>query len=97
MRACIQHALRGLFDGVAVFVAEWLAREAGPRKVVVDDGVGVAVVAFQTSTGVSHPGVVHRAGEHAKGEQCGVVDKENFVTADDFIVQIADGDELAAL
>ena len=44
MGAGVEHALGGLFDGGAVFVAEWLASEAGPWKVVVDDGVGVAVI-----------------------------------------------------
>ena len=89
-------ALGGLFDGGAVFVAEWLACEAGPGVVVVDDGVGVAVIAFQASAGVTHPRVVHGAGEYAEGEQRSIVDKENFVAADDFFVQLADGDELAA-
>lgn len=38
----VEHALGGLLDGGAVFVAEWFASEAGPRVVVVDDGVGDA-------------------------------------------------------
>ena len=29
----VEHALRGLFDGGAVFVAEWLARKAGPEQI----------------------------------------------------------------
>ena len=80
-----------------MFVAEWLASEAGPGVVVVDDGVGVAVSTLQTAASLSHPGVVHRAGEYPEGEQRGVVYKENFVTADDVTVQITDGNELAAL
>ena len=33
MGAGVEHALSGLFDGGAVFVAEWLAREAGPKQI----------------------------------------------------------------
>ena len=33
MGAGIEHALRGLFDGGAVFVAKWLASEAGPEQI----------------------------------------------------------------
>ncbi len=42
MGAGVEDALGGLFDGVAVFVADRFASVAGPRVVVVDDGVGVA-------------------------------------------------------
>ena len=62
MGSGIEHALRGLFDGGAVFVVEWLASEAGPRVVVVDDFFGVAVSTLLAATSCTDPSVVHRAG-----------------------------------
>ena len=53
-----------------MFVAEWLACEAGPGVVVVDDGVGVAEITFQSSAGEAHEGVVHAAGHDAEVKQC---------------------------
>ena len=67
--AGVEHALGGLFDGGAVFVAEWLASEAGPGVVVVDDGVGVAEITFQSSACEAHEGVVHGAGHDAEVKQ----------------------------
>ena len=84
MGAGIEHALRGLFDGGAVFVAECFASEAGPGVVVVDDGVGVAEITFQSSAGEAHEGVVHAAGHDAEVKQCGVINCETQITDDGF-------------
>ncbi len=66
--AGVEHALGGLFDGVAVFVAEWFASEAGPRVVVVDDASGVAVAAFESAAYIFHPSHVHARGDDAEVE-----------------------------
>ncbi len=71
------------FDGLAVFVAECIACEAGPWVVVVDDGVGVAITALKATTGEAHEGVVHRAGHHAEVKQCGVGQCVDQVAHDD--------------
>ena len=78
-----EHALSCLFDGVSVFVAEGFASEAGPRVVVVDDGVGIAEAAFKAPACKAHEGVVHDAGQDTEVKQCGIRNHCVGVTAYD--------------
>ncbi len=64
LRACVQHSLRGGFDGLALRVAGVI----GPGEVVIDDAGGITISAFQSPTGVTHPGVVHGAFENTEME-----------------------------
>ena len=55
LRPRIEHALGGGLDGGALLVGGRL----GPGEVVVDDVLGVPVVAFESTAGVADLGHVH--------------------------------------
>ena len=65
--------------------------EVGPGELVVEDGVGVAIVAFQPTAGVTHPSVVHRTAENAEVNRQSTRKAVNQVAHDDICFQEAYG------
>ena len=59
--ARVEDALSAPLDGCAL-----LGSRAGSDKVVVDDGVGIAIVAFEPARNCAHPGIVEFAGHNTK-------------------------------
>ena len=73
-----------------------MAAGEGEGEVVVYDGVGISVIAFQTACHGTHKGVVHGAAQDAEMVGCGVGQAEYQIAGNGVAVEIADGDEGAA-
>ncbi len=67
----------------------------GPHEVVVNDVLGIAVIALQPPGHNAHPCVVHARGQYAEVVQRRVGDDEGEVGDDHGVVDEADGDVLA--
>ena len=74
-----------------------LLRGRWPREVVVNDVLGIAVVAFQPPRHRPHPRIVHTRGQDAEMVQRRVGDDEGKIGDDRRIVDEADRDVVALL
>ena len=76
MSACVEDGLGGGFDGGAGRVGAVVFRRHpaafGEGEVVIHDGIGIAIIAFQTAGNSTHKGVVHGGAEDAEVEKGGV-------------------------
>ena len=88
----VQDGLRGLFDG-----GRLLRRGRRPGKIIVDDVLGVALVAFQTTRNGSHPGHVNVGFQDAEMVKCSVRHEFDEIAAENRTIHKTEGNVASPL